>query len=372
MKSAFVADLRKLQKGQRFESLLLVCEKETRVGKNGKPYLHLYLADRTGKIVGRMWDNFAGIEKAFVCEDIVRVRGHFDVYQEQPQLILDQILPAAEAEYTLEDFLPHTKGDVHKLFSQLQAEISSIRNPWLARLLTSFADDPQIAAKLKRAPAAKVMHHAYLGGLLEHIVSLCGLAKIVAQHYPEVDADLLLTGVILHDIGKIEELSYKRAIGYTTEGELLGHIIIGLRLVQEKIAAIPEFPYPLAVLVEHLIVSHHGSLEFGSPKLPVTREAVLLNHLDDMDSKMAAVRETLAQAQAEDLWTERNSALRRSLLNSATYIDGSSRADAVSQVPAAASPRPQAAGRAGTGQLFGRAARTTTTTTAPVEEKNEG
>lgn len=372
MKSAFVADLRRLQKGQRFESLLLVCEKETRPAKNGKSFLRLNLADRTGKIEARMWDNFADIEKTFVCEDIVRVCGRVDIYQDEPQLILDQILLAAEADYALDDFLPHTKQDVQQLFSQLQREISAVRNPWLKRLLASFVDDPQIAAKLKRAPAAMTMHHAYLGGLLEHVVSLCGLANAIAQHYPEVDSDLLLAGIVLHDIGKIEELSYKRAIGYTTEGQLLGHIVIGLRIVQEKIAAIPEFPPSLAVLVEHLIASHHGSYEFGSPKLPATREAVLLNHLDDLDSKMAAIRETLGQAQAEELWTQRNPALRRSLLNSPAYVERNSRTDSDQRAPAVTSSKAQASSRTGTGELFNRMAKATTISTAPVAQKNEG
>lgn len=369
MKSAFVAELRKLQKDQRFETLLLVCEKETRIGKNGKPYLHLNLADRTGKIGAKMWDNFAGIEKTFICDDIVRVRGRIDVYQDEPQLVLEQILLAAETDYALDDFLPHTKQDVQQLFSQLRQEISAVRNPWLNRLLISFVDDPEIAAKLKRAPAAMMMHHAYVGGLLEHIVSLCSLAKHVTQHYTEVDSDLLLTGIVLHDIGKTEELSYKRAIGYTTEGQLLGHIVIGLRMVQEKIAGIPEFPRPLAVLVEHLIVSHHGSYEFGSPKLPAIREAVLLNHLDDLDSKMAAMRETLGQASAEELWTERNAALRRNLLNTAAYVDGAKNADARQRNSSAAQPIAQASSATGTGELFGRIAKATTTTTAPAERK---
>ncbi len=369
MKSAFVAELRKLQKDQRFDSLFLVCEKETRTAKNGKPFLRLNLADRTGKIEARMWDNFAGIESTFLCDDIVRVRGRIDVYQDEPQLVVEQILLAAEADYALDDFLPHTKQDVQQLFLQLRQEISAVRNPWLNRLLTSFIDDPETAAKLKRAPAAMTMHHAYLGGLLEHIVSLCGLAKRVAQHYTEVDSDLLLAGIVLHDVGKIEELSYKRAISYTTEGQLLGHIVIGLRMVQERIAAIPDFPRPLAVLVEHLIVSHHGSYEFGSPKLPVVREAVLLNHLDDLDSKMAAMRETLGRAQAEELWTERNAALRRNLLNSAAYVDGNGRA-AVAQRVSASTQTVPASSRTGTGELFGRIAKATTTTTAPAERKN--
>ena len=323
MKTGYVAEFRKGQRGQAITALFLVREKELRPSqKTGKKWLRISLCDRTGAIEGRVFDNAEETDRMFKCDDIVRVRGKLDIYNDELQVILDQILVAAEAEYVLDDFLPHTKHDVQKLFAQLRDEILSIRNPWLQGLLLSFVDDAEIAAKLKRAPAAMGMHHAYLGGLLEHVVSLCGLANAAASHYPEVDRDLLLTGVVLHDIGKTEELSYKRAIAYTTEGQLLGHIVIGLGMVRERISRIPEFPRSLAVLVEHLIVSHHGSLEFGSPKVPVVREAVLLNHLDDLDSKMAAMRATLDGAPTQELWTERNTALRRALLNSAAYLNG--------------------------------------------------
>jgi 3'-5' exoribonuclease len=364
MKSAFVAEL---QDGQVVASFFLVREKEIRTSANsGKSWLRLALADRTGTIEAKMWDNFTELAQTFECEDVVRVRGRVKLYRGERELTVDQILRAVEADYALDDFLPHTKQDVQQLYSQLREEISAIQNPWWHRLLLSFVDDPEFAANLKRAPAAMTMHHAYLGGLLEHIVSLCGLAKKVTQHYPEVDGELLLTGIVLHDIGKTEELCYKRAIGYTTEGQLLGHIVIGLGMVRQKIAAIPDFPRSLAVLVEHLIVSHHGSYEFGSPKLPVVREAVLLNHLDDLDSKMAAVRETLSQADAEELWTERNAALRRNLLNTPAYVcSGDAVGGNVPAAPAAARA-PQKPGGLFSGVV------TAVTTAAPTEQKGKG
>ena len=349
MKTGYVAEL---QDGQAVATFFLVREKEIRTSTNtGKSWLHLSLADRTGTIAGKMWDNFAELAQTFECEDVVRVRGRVKLYRGERELTIEQILRAVETDYVLDDFLPHTKCDVQKLFGQLREEVLSVRNPWLQRLLLSFVDDGEIAAKLKRAPAAMGMHHAFIGGLLEHVVSLCGLANDAAKHYAEVDRDLLLTGVVLHDIGKTEELSYKRAIAYTTEGQLLGHIVIGLGMTRERINRIPEFPRSLAVLVEHLIVSHHGSLEFGSPKVPVVREAVLLNHLDDLDSKMAAMRATLDGVPTQELWTERNAALRRVLLNSAAYLSGGEAVPARTAVPAA--PTPAQAGR--TGGLFGNA-----------------
>lgn len=318
MKSAFIADF---QDGQTVATLFLVREKEIRTSaRTGKSWLRVALADRTGTIEAKMWDNYTGLLETFACEDIVRVRGRVKLYNNAKELTIEQILIAVETDYALDDFLPHTKHDVEKLFAQLREEVAGVKNPSLRKLLDSFVDDPECAAKLKRAPAAMTMHHAYLGGLLEHIVSLCGLAKHITQHYPEVDADLLLTGIVLHDIGKTQELCYSRAIGYTAEGQLLGHIVIGLGMVQRRIDAIPDFPKPLAALVEHLIVSHHGELEFGSPKLPSVREAVLLHHLDDLDSKMAAMRETLGQTAADEIWSTRNPALRRNLLNVHAYL----------------------------------------------------
>lgn len=366
MKSVFVAELRD---GQLVTSLFLVRDKGIQTSANGeRSWLQLSLADRTGTIKAKMWENFAELERTFDRDDIVKVRGRVKPYRGERELHIDQIIVAVEADYALDDFLPHTKHDVQQLYAQLHADISAVRNPWLRRLLLSFVDDPEIAAKLKRAPAAMTMHHAYLGGLLEHVVSLCGLAKLATQHYAEVDGDLLLTGVVLHDIGKTEELSYSRAISYTMEGQLLGHIVIGLRMVQEKIAAIPGFPRSLAVLVEHLIVSHHGSYEFGSPKLPVVREAVLLNHLDDMDSKMAAMRETLSHTQEQALWTERNAALRRNLLNSAAFVRVGDAAEG--STPAA---KTATTSNAGARTLFGRMSTATTTTTiAPAERNNKG
>jgi 3'-5' exoribonuclease len=218
-----------------------------------------------------------------------------------------------------------------------------VKNPWLKRLLNDVVEDPSIMPRLKRAPAAMTMHHAFLGGLLEHVVSLLGLAAGVTAHYTELDADLLVAGVILHDIGKIDELRYARGIDYSTEGRLLGHIMIGVSLVHEKIKAIPGFPPQLAVLLEHLIVSHHGTHEFGSPSLPQTREAVALHFLDDMDSKMGAMRATLdlaSGAPGSSVWTERNPSLRRALLRPDKFLG-------IDQVPGSAhQPGPNGASAA--------------------------
>jgi len=318
VKAQFIADLKD---GQNVTSYFLIVSKEVRTSsRTGKSWLQLELSDRTGRIDGKMWDNFADADARFGRDDVVRVQGRAKIYNEQIELTLEQILPAREDEYDLADFLPHTKEDVEQLYARLREAIAGAKNPWVTQLLASVVDDTAVVPKLKRAPAAMTMHHAYLGGLLEHIVSVIGLMDKVVDHYPGLDRGLLLAGVVLHDIGKIEELNYTRGFGYTTEGHLLGHIAMGLTLVRRKIEAIPDFPQPLAVLIEHLILSHHGSHEFGSPQLPQFREAVVLHYLDDLDSKMAAMRATLESAGGEDEWTERNPSLRRQLLRTDDFL----------------------------------------------------
>jgi 3'-5' exoribonuclease len=214
----------------------------------------------------------------------------------------------------LADYFRHTAEDIEQLYGRLRQDAAAIKNPWLNSLVSGVIEDPSISPRLKRAPAAKMMHHAFLGGLLEHIVSLCDLCRLVSQHYPELDLDLLLTGAILHDIGKLDELCYERAIHYTNDGQLLGHIILGLEQVTERMNAIEGFPADCKTLVKHLLISHHGQYEFGSPKLPMFREALVLHYLDDLDSKMGAARAVLGADGGEAGWTAFSSALNRRLL----------------------------------------------------------
>ena len=334
MKTQFIADL---ADGQAVSSLFLVREKEVRTSaRTGKSWLELNLADRSGTIAAKMWDNFEAIAKTFECDDVVRIRGRVKLYNGSKELTLEQIVPCEEKDYELGDFLPHTKYDVEKMWAELRAAIAGMKNPWLQKLLASVVDDPQIAARMKRAPAAMTMHHAYIGGLLEHVVSLMALAKAVSAHYPELDADLLLAGVVLHDVGKTEELRYQRGIDYSDAGRLLGHITIGSGMVREKCRAIPGFPAPLEVLVQHLILSHHGSYEFGSPSLPQLPEAIALHFIDDVDSKMAGMRKTLENASASasaSTWTDRNPSLRRELLRKDQFLATTPENASANQLP---------------------------------------
>jgi 3'-5' exoribonuclease len=309
MKPAFVSDL---QADQPVTTFFLVCEKEIRATREGKPYLRLELGDRTGTIEARMWEGFEG--DAFARDDFVKVQARVENYRNKLQLALEKIRRAEDREVDPADYFPHTAEDVEQLYAKLLEYVAKVANPWLRRLLEDAVRDPEIVPRLKRAPAAKMMHHAYLGGLLEHVVSLCGLCRVVAAYYPETDADLLLTGAVLHDLGKLEELSYERSLGYTDEGQLLGHILIEYEQLTKKMDAIEGFPGDLKTLVQHMLISHHGQYAFGSPKLPMFREALMLHYLDDLDSKMGAVRAALASPTGEGNWTAYNAALERRLL----------------------------------------------------------
>ena len=321
MKSTYIADL---QPNQDATSLFLVQSKDIRQKKTGEPYLSLSLADRTGEIEAKMWDNVAEVMHTFDRDDFVKAKGRVQVYQNRPQFNIHKIRRAEESEVAFEDFFAASERDPDEMLAELRQVVSQIGNPHLQALLNLILDDEEIAARLRRAPAAKSVHHAWLGGLIEHMLSLCQLCRIAAGHYKYIDLDLLLAGAILHDIGKIYELAYHRSFHYTDDGQLLGHIILGLRILSEKVQALPDFPPRLRNLLEHLIVSHHGELEFGSPKVPLFAEAVLLHQLDNMDAKMDAVRVLLRKDPLlEGCWTAYSQPLERTMLKTDRYLRGS-------------------------------------------------
>jgi 3'-5' exoribonuclease len=329
MKQCFVASL---QDGQAVTTHFLVCVKEIRSTREGKSYLRLELGDSTGRVEARMWTGFDALASSFQQDDFVKVQARVENYLNKLQLAIEKIRRVDESEVDPADFFPHTKENVDEMYSRLLEIVSSVGNPWLRQLLDRVVLDPEIVPRLKRAPAAKVMHHAFYGGLLEHVVSLCNLCRAVLSHYPEVNADLLLSGAVLHDIGKLKELSYDRSINYTDEGQLLGHILIEYGDLTKKIDAIEGFPPELKILLLHMLVSHHGQYEFGSPKLPMFREALLLHYLDDLDSKMGAVRAALAADDGEGNWTGFNGALARRILRADKFL-GAPVAPAANAVP---------------------------------------
>ena len=309
--------------GEVITAFFLVQSKESRSTRGGKPFLVLRLSDSTGMIEARGWNPERDIGE-FAAGDVVKVEAQVDAYRGQTQLKVLKLRQARADEASHSDFLPTTQYDVEEMYEELLGVAGGVNREPLQALLTGILTDEEIAPKLKRAPAAKLMHHAVLGGLLEHIVSLCRLCRRVAENYPEVDLDLLLTGAILHDIGKVYELGYERGFDYTTEGRLVGHIHLGLELVNRKMDGVDGFPQPLRLLVQHMILGHHGRLEFGSPVTPRFREAVLLHYLDDLDSKMDAIRRELAAAEVsgkEGDWTDWNRSLDRPILRQERFLD---------------------------------------------------
>jgi 3'-5' exoribonuclease len=342
MKSPYVNELKP---NQLVETSFLVQSKEIRQKKGGELYLSLFLADRTGELDAKMWDNVSDVLNEFERDDFVKVKGIIQVFHNKPQMTIHKVRRMDESEVQFSDYFPSSKRDAGEMWSELRGIVADVRNPHLKGLLEAVLDDEEIARRYRLAPAAKQIHHAFLGGLLEHVLSLCALAKSAAAHYPNIDYDLLLAGVVLHDLGKIYELNYERGFSYSDEGQLIGHISIGMRMVDEKLRALPDFPPLVRSLVEHMILSHHGKLEFGSPKVPQFPEALLLHYLDDLDSKMEAMRAQIENdRQLEGCFTTYNSALERAALKKERYLNPAPAADATANAkPAGPAPRPASA-----------------------------
>jgi 3'-5' exoribonuclease len=291
----------------------------------GGQYLALTLSDKTGAMEARMWDDIVPAIENCAEGCYVKVQGQVNKYQGKYQITLTKMRLAAASEVDAADFVPHTKFDVGAMWAELRSYVDAFQNAELRRLVFAFLDDEAIGAAYREAPAAKVLHHAWIGGLLEHVLTLVRVCRATAPFYPEVDPDLLVTGAILHDIGKIRELSWGNTFSYTLEGQMIGHISIAQGMVREKVATLPGFPEKLRVLVEHMILSHHGKYEFGSPKLPMTPEAILLSALDDVEAKMQAMRNEFARDVAAGKsgaeMTDWVRSMERPLLNSKAYLD---------------------------------------------------
>jgi 3'-5' exoribonuclease len=318
MKSPYISEL---GDGQSVITYFLVCGKEVcSAVRSGKKWLQLDLGDKTGVIAGKMWDGFEMAAATLSPDDVVKVQARSKTYNGKLELTVEKIRKAEPEEYTLEDLVPHTERNIEELKVRLLGYVSDVQNSWIKRLLEEVLDDPRVAGKFERAPAAMTMHHAYVGGLIEHVVSLCGLCRAMTSHYPDLDGDLLIAGAVLHDIGKIDEMTFNRAVQYTTEGELLGHILIGYEFLSRKMDAIEGFPAELKTLLLHIVASHHGQYDFGSPKLPQFREAVVFHYLDELDSRIGAMRRSLASPEGEGDWTSRVPALNRKLLRADRYV----------------------------------------------------
>jgi 3'-5' exoribonuclease len=272
------------------DSVFLVKEKITAMAKNGKPYLTLRLMDKSGEVDAKVWDNVDTLAALIDKDDFILVRSKASVYLGKMQLVIAELRKVPEEEVVLVDFLPETERDIREMEEELASLVATINEVNLRMLLAAFFDDPEFLAVYRTAPAAKGMHHVYLGGLLEHSLAVAKLVDRIVPLYEGLNRDLLIAGALLHDVGKVREMTYLRSFDYSDEGKLLGHISIGVEMVREKISLLPGFPRELAMLLQHMLLSHHGQYEFGSPKRPKTLEATVLNYLDDLDSKINGIK----------------------------------------------------------------------------------
>lgn len=318
LKGIYIKDIKEQNK---IEGLFLVKDKNNGITKNGKPYLALNLCDKTGDIKGRVWDNAEKLASLFAQGNIVKIKAYSIRYQGELQLNINAIENQSCDDTTLAEFLPASSKDPEKCFNELMSLCKIIENVHLKKLLKTIFEDEAISSAFKTAPAARTIHHNYLGGLLEHTLNVTRLSNDISKHYKNINRDTLLAGAILHDIGKIHELSYSNSFEYTDSGRLAGHIILGVELVNDKVRLLPDFPDELALAVKHLIISHHGQYEFGSPKRPKTLEALLLSYIDDMDAKMYVLTDFIKKEKKPDTkWTSYHKLLDR-YIYTGTFID---------------------------------------------------
>jgi 3'-5' exoribonuclease len=316
-----------LENGQKVDSIFLVRDKNLSNTKDGRPFINLNLIDRSGKVAAKVWDRPAEenyvkqVSERFNKNDFVRVRGRVETFKDAPQIIVDEVEAVPPSDVQVSDFVP--KGDMNpdELVKELLKIVDKFKTPPLKKLLLSFLREKDFMDRFKIAPAAKKLHQAYIGGLIDHTTSLVKMADDIASYYPDVNRDLLVAGAFLHDIGKIEELDYERSFDYSDRGRFLGHLVIGAMMVREKIKTIDDFPRELESLLLHLILSHHGAYEFGSPVVPMIPEAVILHYLDDMDAKVwGFVSEKHKSKDTPGNWTRFSNVYERFLFKGDTFI----------------------------------------------------
>lgn len=313
--------INQLRAGDRCDQVFLVYSRELRQTKAGKYYLRAVLQDSSGQIDAVLWDASEPIAEDMPPEGFIQAQVRVDQYQGTLQMVIESFRPVETAAVELADFLQHTDKDVTKLFKSVLGHLRTIKDKTLLQLIKQFVADEQLMERFRSAPAAMGMHHAYVGGLLEHTENMLASASRLLENYPQLNADLLLTGIFLHDIGKTTELSYTTSIQYTDQGQLLGHLIQASLMLQEKaqLAANElggEFPAETLNQLMHIILSHHGQYEFGSPVLPATAEAVMIHYLDNIDAKLNGLQQTLKTTLPGDgNWTSWQKMFERRMYN---------------------------------------------------------
>jgi len=331
MEHIWIKDLPAHQ-GSLIEGIYLVKERTHGITKTGDPYVGLLLGDKTGEVDAKLW-GCSPDKLGFATKDnLVWVRSEVSMYKDKPQLKVIELAPKDIDRIDSSIFLDCSKRDPEEMFLELKHKLSVIKGPYLRALVEEFFKDGQLVKDLKEAPGSKALHHSYLGGLLEHTLQVVNLAEIVADLYPFLDKELLLTCSFLHDLGKLKELTWRPfSIAYTDEGRLLGHIVLGAEMVDQKIRLINNFPEGLKITIKHIILSHHGSLEFGSPKRPKNLEAIALNLIDDMDAKLNAVKGFLEKDPLQGRWTEYHRLFERFFLKLPLYETNNLQGDDLTQ-----------------------------------------
>jgi len=289
-----------LKEGDWVEEVYLVTSKQVSTAKNGVTYLSIKLSDKTGEIDGRLWDNADEVAGKFEREDFVRIKGMTSNYQGSLQIKMKTLERVDDSRVDIANFLECSPRNPDDMIKELKAVAAALSNPYLKQLMNAFLNDEPFMVMFRRTPAAKTLHHNYIGGLLEHVTELIALGQDVAKHFPSIDKDLVAVGAFLHDIGKVRELAVRKSIEYTTEGRLIGHISLGYEMIVEKVNAIPGFPVELTMLLKHIVLSHHGEYEFGSPKRPKIQEAIVINYLDDLAAKINNFQATLKKEQVSE------------------------------------------------------------------------
>jgi 3'-5' exoribonuclease len=307
----------KLRDGDSFDDVFLAAEKQLRLNKNGNPYVQVELRDRSGGMSARMWNAGDNVFRSFDNGDFLHCDGKVQNFQGTLQIVLNHLERIEDEKVDLADFMPHTEHDVAKLQEKLRHFLRTLSHPHLKALGELFLMDDALMQAFSACPAGVKLHHAYVGGLLEHTVTMMEIAEQLLPFYPGTDRDLTLMGLFLHDLGKTRELTFARAFGYRDEGQLIGHIVQGVEMLSEKAAKVPDLmgeplPRELLVRLQHVILSHHGTLEHGSPKVPMTPEAMLIHHIDNMDTRMHIVlRELKEDKNNATAWTPWNATLGR-------------------------------------------------------------
>lgn len=314
MAHRFIAEL---QPGERVEDeVFLIKQKDLRTTTQGSLYIHAVLVDRTGQLPARMWQASEAVFHNMPEGGYLRLKGRTENYKGSLQFIIDAVRPAEPGSFDPRDFMPVTSRNPEEMWNRLREILQGVRNADLKALIQEFLTDDELMARFRRAPAAANMHHAYIGGLLEHTLNLLEVGLRVIPLYPKLSLDLVLAGMFLHDIGKSAELTYETAIGYSDEGQLLGHITQAVLWIERKAEECSEktgrpFPKELLSVLQHIVLSHHGQYEFGSPKLPALPEAVAVHYLDNLDAKISMFLNAIEQDRdTTGRWANYNQALQ--------------------------------------------------------------